>query len=46
MVEIEDFMLKSKFVNIDKENQMVAMYEMFMIIFVKAELAQDVSKVI
>jgi len=45
MLEIEQFMLQRGFVNCDTKNHLVGMYEMFLIIFVKAKLSKDVSKV-
>jgi len=38
-------MLPRGFVNIDKDSNSVAMFEMFLITFIKRELATDVSKV-
>lgn len=45
LLEIENYMLPRGFVNIDKDNNSVAMFEMFLITFIKRELATDVSKV-
>ena len=46
MLEIEQFMVPRGFANVDVKNQIVGMYEMFMIIFVRKELSNDVSKVV
>lgn len=43
--EIENFMLPKGFVNIDGDNQMATMFEMFCIVFVKQDLATEVSSV-
>jgi len=38
-------MLPRGYVNIDKDNNSVAMFEMYQIIFIRRELSTDVSKV-
>lgn len=43
--EIEKFMVPKSFVNIDKASQMTWMHEMYLTIFIRRELATDVSKV-
>jgi hypothetical protein len=44
-IEIENYMLPRGYVNIDKDYNSVAMFEMFQIAFIRRELATDVSKV-
>ena len=45
-IEINNFMQSKCFVNIDKDFEMVYMYEMFMSIFVKMDHVQDVNSVV
>jgi hypothetical protein len=45
-VEIDNHMVAHGFVNIDATNLVCAMFEMFLMIFVKKELAGDVTKVV
>lgn len=44
-IEINNFMQSKCFVNIDKDFEMVYMYEMFMSIFVKMDHVHDVNSV-